>query len=31
MGRIAPGARADLVVLDADFTVRESWIAGVAD
>lgn len=27
-GRIAPGLRADLVALDADFNVRRSWIGG---
>jgi N-acetylglucosamine-6-phosphate deacetylase len=27
-GRIAPGYRADLVVLDDDFYVRSSWISG---
>lgn len=27
-GRLAPGARADLVVLDADFAVRSTWIGG---
>lgn len=30
-GRIAPGYRADLVWLDADITVRGTWIAGQAD
>ena len=28
LGRLAPGARADLVVLDDDLTVRETWLAG---
>ncbi len=28
-GRIAPGYAADLVALDADFTVRHTWIGGV--
>lgn len=27
-GIIAPGARADLVLLEADYTVRDSWIGG---
>ena len=30
-GRIAPGLRADLVLLDDDLTVQESWIGGVGD
>ena len=30
-GRIAPGQRADLIAIDADFRVRHSWIGGVAD
>lgn len=29
LGRIAPGFRADLVLLDASLHVRETWIAGV--
>jgi N-acetylglucosamine-6-phosphate deacetylase len=29
-GAIAAGLRADLVALDDDFTVTESWIAGVS-
>ena len=29
LGRIAPGYRADLVVLDEDLRVQGSWIAGV--
>jgi N-acetylglucosamine-6-phosphate deacetylase len=29
-GRIAPGLRADLVALDANFDVRRSWIGGTA-
>jgi N-acetylglucosamine-6-phosphate deacetylase len=28
LGRIAPGYRADLVLLDADFTVKSTWISG---
>lgn len=28
LGRIAPGYRADLVALDDELTVRDSWIAG---
>ncbi|MEM7025511.1 MAG: amidohydrolase family protein, partial [Pseudomonadota bacterium] len=28
IGRIAPGHRADLVLLDDDLAVRECWIAG---
>ena len=28
LGRLAPGARADLVVLEDDLTVRETWLAG---
>lgn len=28
-GRIAPGLRADLVLLDDDLTVRETWIGGI--
>ncbi len=28
-GRIAPGLRADLVALDADLRVRQTWIGGV--
>jgi N-acetylglucosamine-6-phosphate deacetylase len=28
-GRIAAGYQADLVALDADYRVRQSWIAGV--
>jgi N-acetylglucosamine-6-phosphate deacetylase len=27
-GRVAPGLRADLVLMDAGYEVRESWIAG---
>lgn len=30
LGRIAPGYRASLVLLDEDLTVRETWIDGVA-
>ena len=30
LGRIAPGYRADLVLLDSDLQVRGSWIAGAA-
>ena len=30
LGRIAPGYRASLVLLDADLQVRETWIDGVA-
>ncbi|MDE2308263.1 MAG: N-acetylglucosamine-6-phosphate deacetylase [Xanthomonadaceae bacterium] len=30
-GRIAPGCRADLVAMDDDFRIRQSWIGGVAD
>jgi N-acetylglucosamine-6-phosphate deacetylase len=30
-GRIAPGLRADLVLLDDDLRVRETWIGGAAD
>ena len=29
LGRIAPGYRADLVLLDDDLHVTETWIAGV--
>jgi len=29
LGRIAPGYRADLVLLDADVRVQRSWIAGL--
>jgi N-acetylglucosamine-6-phosphate deacetylase len=29
LGRLAPGYRADLVLIDADFSVRSTWIAGV--
>jgi N-acetylglucosamine-6-phosphate deacetylase len=29
-GRIAPGYRADLAWLNADITVRSTWIAGRA-
>jgi N-acetylglucosamine-6-phosphate deacetylase len=28
LGRIAPGYAADLVVLDADWTVQHVWAAG---
>jgi N-acetylglucosamine-6-phosphate deacetylase len=28
LGRLAPGARADVVVLEDDLTVRETWLAG---
>ena len=28
LGRIAPGCRADLVLLDADFNVQATWISG---
>lgn len=31
IGRIAPGCRADLVLLDGDVTVRGTWIGGVPD
>jgi N-acetylglucosamine-6-phosphate deacetylase len=31
VGRIAPGYRADLVSLDADFRVRATWIGGAPD
>ena len=27
-GRIAPGYRADLVVMDDEYRVQQSWIAG---
>jgi N-acetylglucosamine-6-phosphate deacetylase len=30
LGRIAPGYRANLVVLDDDLQVRETWIDGLA-
>jgi N-acetylglucosamine-6-phosphate deacetylase len=30
LGRIAPGYRADLVLLDDDFAVRETWIGGAS-
>lgn len=30
IGRIAPGCRADFVLLNTDLTVRETWIAGSA-
>ncbi|TAM57455.1 MAG: N-acetylglucosamine-6-phosphate deacetylase [Rhodanobacter sp.] len=30
-GRIAAGHRADLVAMDDDFRIRQSWIGGVAD
>ena len=30
-GRIAPGFAADLVVLDADFAVRHTWVGGVRE
>lgn len=30
-GRIAPGYRADLVVLDDEYRVQQSWIGGMAD
>src|SRR5262249_9225989 len=30
LGRIAPGFRADLVLLDARLNVRETWIGGSA-
>lgn len=30
LGRVVPGALADLVVLDAAFHVRQTWIAGTA-
>jgi N-acetylglucosamine-6-phosphate deacetylase len=29
-GRIAPGYRADLVVLDDEYRVQRSWIGGMA-
>jgi len=29
-GRIAAGYRADLVAMDDDFRIRQSWIGGVA-
>lgn len=31
IGRIAPGYRADLVLLDNEFQVGETWIAGIPD
>ena len=31
LGRIAPGYRADLVVLDDDLQVQGTWIGGKAD
>jgi N-acetylglucosamine-6-phosphate deacetylase len=31
MGRIAPGQRADLVLMDEELTVQRSWIGGRAD
>lgn len=31
LGRIAPGYRADLVLLDTDLHVQGSWISGMAD
>jgi N-acetylglucosamine-6-phosphate deacetylase len=31
MGRIAPGQRADLVLMDEELTVQRSWIGGLAD
>jgi N-acetylglucosamine-6-phosphate deacetylase len=31
MGRIAPGLSADLVLLDDDLKVLETWIAGESD
>jgi len=30
LGRIAPGCRADLVLLDEDLTTVDTWIGGVA-
>lgn len=30
-GRIAPGYRADLVVLDDEYRVQQSWVGGVAE
>ena len=30
-GRIAPGYATDLVALDADFNVRQTWIGGIRD
>ncbi len=30
LGRIAPGFRADLLLVDAELTVLESWISGEA-
>jgi N-acetylglucosamine-6-phosphate deacetylase len=30
-GRIAPGFRADLVVMDDEYRVQRSWIGGLAD
>jgi N-acetylglucosamine-6-phosphate deacetylase len=29
LGRIAPGYRADLVLLDAEVKVQRSWVGGV--
>jgi N-acetylglucosamine-6-phosphate deacetylase len=31
VGRIAPGQRANLVLLDDDLQVRDTWIDGVSD
>ncbi|HYJ41160.1 MAG TPA: amidohydrolase family protein, partial [Steroidobacteraceae bacterium] len=31
MGRIAPGQRADLVLVDEELSVLRSWIGGLAD
>jgi N-acetylglucosamine-6-phosphate deacetylase len=31
LGRIAPGYRADLVLLDESLSVKQTWIAGSRD
>ena len=31
LGRIAPGFRADLVLLDDELQVRRTWIEGIAE
>ncbi|NNC01011.1 amidohydrolase family protein, partial [Corallococcus exiguus] len=31
LGRIAPGYRADLVLLDEELQVQGTWIGGIAD